>query len=204
MVQKNGLSIEIFRDYHSINPDALSIDPLLSSVQGLGRIVGKFDIIDTSKFLDLSTRATKRINMDNILLSVDKQSADLNVVLTDRRLTHENRLLRGVAQTLPNKPLLGTRIAIVSTYKNDLLTATAGHEIGHNLNLAHCSNEECTMSIDCINQDEEHTDIYCGQCMNHVHKNINLLQRAKVGKKVSQKALFPTFYKQFPDGLSFV
>lgn len=203
MVQKNGLSIEIFRDYHSINPDALSIDPLLSSVQGLGKIVGKFDIIDTSKFLDISTRATKRINMDNILLSVDKHSADLNVVLTDRRLTRENRLLRGVAQTLPNRPLLGTRIAIVSTYKNDLLAATAGHEIGHNLNLTHCSNEECTMSIDCINQDEEHTDIYCGQCMNHVHKNINLLQRAKIGKKVSQKALFPTFYQQFPNGLSF-
>lgn len=203
-MQKNGLSIELFRDYHSINPDALSIDPLLSSVQGLGRIVGKFDIIDTSKFLDLSTRATKRIKMDNILLSVDKQSADLNVVLTDRRLTRKNRLLRGVAQTLPNKPVLGTRIALVSTYKNDLLTATADHEIGHNLNLAHCDDEACAMSIDRINQEGEYTEIYCEKCANEVHKNVNLLQRAKLGKKVSQKALFPSFYRQFPTDPFFI
>lgn len=51
MSRKNGLSVEIFWDYRSLDPDSLSVDPLVTSVHGIGKIIGKFDILDTSKFL---------------------------------------------------------------------------------------------------------------------------------------------------------
>lgn len=135
--------------------------------------------------------------MDNIFLDTESQPADINIVLTDRKLSHQGRLLRGVAQTLPNKHPLGTRIAIVSTYQNDLWAATTDHELGHNLNLPHCDDEECIMGLDLA--DEDCLDTYCQGCTNQLHKNIDRLQRAKMGRTVSKRALFPTFYSQFPE-----
>lgn len=199
MSYKNKLSAEIFRDHHSLDPDSLSIDPLMASISGIAKIIGEFDILDTSRFLDISNHATNHINMDDYFLDTEHLPADINVLLTDRRLTYENQLLRGVAQVLPNESALGTRIAIVSTYKNEFVAATTDHEVGHALNLSHCDNEECTMSLYFECENEGYGDIYCRKHTDQLHKNADRLRRTKAGKKISRRILFPRFYAQFPE-----
>lgn len=135
MSRKNGLSVEIFRDYRSLDPDSLSVDPLVTSVHGIGKIIGKFDILDTSKFLDVTTKRVKHIKMDNIFLDTESQPADINIVLTDRKLSHQADCFEALRKPYRINTRLALIIAIVSTYQNDLWAATTDHELGHNLNL---------------------------------------------------------------------
>ncbi len=210
---KNGLSIEVFRDYHSIDPNSLSVDPVMASVSGIAKIIGKFDILDTKNLLALTDRPTISINGTRYLFDTESESADLNVVITDRMLLHDNGgLLRGVAHTIPNKKALGSRLAIVSTYENDTdveTIETGYHEIGHILNLrsrrdsAHCDDWDCALNTYFSSEDSDYC-IYCDRCASQLPKCVDRLVRAKKGQRVAKRALFPSFYEQFPQDSYFV
>jgi hypothetical protein len=194
-VNKNGLSVEFFLDEHSHDIDSLSIDPLIAGIKGISKIIGKFDVLGSDGVLRLTQKQTKNLNA-NTLFDASPLPADLNVVMTDRRLTHDGQLLAGVAQIFPGKSALGTRLAIVTTYKNEgALETTGTHEIAHTLNFRHCSDERCIMHL----YGHHVTDEFCDECTTQFPKNIDRILRAKNRKKIAKKALFPVFAEQFPD-----
>ena len=148
----NKLTVEIFRDEKT--PD-VTIDPVITALGGLSRIVDSFEIIRADRTIKVADES-QTIDMHKIVWR--RARADITVAMTDRPIYDYKKKVdvRGASFIMPDKySRLGFREAIISSQGGATTEEVTEHEIGHILNVksfgdksdgeGHCLDEDCVM-----------------------------------------------------------
>lgn len=147
-----GYTVEIFTDDKALAD--IDYTPALAGVAIIGAYTERAEEITTGNTLKITTKDSKEILTNRIKWS-NKLQADVNLVLTDRKLARPGK-------SDPECYVYGlsrvhglARCAIVNTNKPDtVITEVVAHEIGHLLEVpkgsfdrkAHCDDPLCIMS----------------------------------------------------------
>ena len=151
-MNRNNISVEIFRDK---DRKEISVDSAEMGIDHLSRVARGIEIVRTTRLLRITNNtntAAEVINTANIDWP-SNLSADLNIVLTDRRLHSDGSARLGVAH--PTSGIGGKKVAVVDVFSSPQPALTVLHESGHLLNAkasgekwdgeAHCTDPDCVM-----------------------------------------------------------
>lgn len=210
MNNPDSLSIEIFRDRHELDATTISIDPVIASLNGLSSIIKGLDLVDSAKTLPLAELSSDVIHLDELPIKslASKLTADLNIIIADRRTRVARGKLKGFSTVTPSNTSLGTRLAVVSTYENHEPVLTSAHEIAHMLNVkssgekydgdAHCLDSSCLMYPRSTTLIKNHIpDAFCDECSQQLQDNSEIILRSKQGEAVPAHILHPPSFDEY-------
>lgn len=157
-------TVEVFTDDKAIAE--IDITPALAGIALVGAYSERAEEIRTGNALRISTKDSKEIFTNRIKWS-NKLEADLNIVLTDRKLSKSTKDASECHVYGLSRVHGLARCAIVNTNKPDAVVAeVVAHEMGHMLEVpkgvfdrnAHCPDPSCIMNGSIAMKTVESTD----------------------------------------------